>query len=334
MKTSCKNAMLIIVTAVTLCAMSGCSKKSTEVRGEGDARKHLALAPMETFKSCAEISEHIESIFSVWARYGPVVDNMNVPTASRRGTEQLGNRQESGVAEADFTAIGKHQIVVAQGNKLTILRRSDLSTIGHLYQAKGQQISGLYIDGDRMAVLVKASGFEGANDGAKSSVSIFSMVENKKPELLADKQFQDQLTHSRVTNGHLIGVFHKSLDLTDKAVGSKLSGIECTNIAKPQVNPESLQLTKVIALNLHAPEHETSILGAFAAGNRIYMNEENLYLTEESYSDTTGIHKIRFDAASGKLQFSAGGKAPGVLQDDFAMREVTLTGSKIGRAHV
>lgn len=333
-KTVSKQRLFALATTLTAFMVVGCDSDIKEQRSVsgGPDWPLLAVSPVEVFKSCDELTTHLHGVIANLERQrrveirsrGVLAQNMNGPADSAStgaNGEILGNRQEGAVAEADFTAIGNHHIVVARQNKLTILKRKDLTRAGQLYQAEGQQITGLYIDGDRLAVIVN-------NHDSDSSISIFSLTENAAPSLIVEKKFKDPVVNSRVTGGHLVAVFRHDLNNYEKPDGNKVADVECTSIAKPQVDIEALGLARVIALNLHEHEKQESVVGALAAGQHIYMNEENLYLTENTANDVTGIHKIRFDAQSGKLEFIASGKAPGFMQDDFAMREVTLAGAR------
>ncbi|MEY4629956.1 MAG: hypothetical protein RIQ81_76 [Pseudomonadota bacterium] len=316
--------------------VGACDQQVTAKRsfsGESQHQPTLAVSPIEMFKSCEELTNHLLGTLANIEQRRNIEDRTPWNASTRIGTpadslpssaansEIIGNRQERGVAEADFTAVGKHHIVIARRNKLTILHRKSLTYAGKLYQASGQQITGIYIDGDRLAVIV--------NDfRTGSSISIFSLAENAGPSLIVEKKFEHPVINSRVTGGHLVAIFQYQLTGKEKPEGGKVAGVECTSVAKPQVDAEGLGLTRVLALNLHSPEKQESIVAALAASSRIYMNEENLYLSENPWNDVTGIHKIRFDAQSGTLQFTASGKAPGFMQDDFAMREVTLAGTR------
>lgn len=324
----------VYVAAVFAGIFGGCTDSMQKMRGRA-SYNGLALTPLDTFESCDAVLSHAKSAAAVRHRNHAIsVDHQSIPdnraasVPMSSNSEIIGNRQESGVAEADFTAIGNHQIVRANLNKLTVLNRSDLKKVGVLYQAAGQQINGLYIEGNRLVVLVNRFG-AGENRPVKSSsVSIFSLNEGAKPSLIVEKEFDQNIHHSRVTDGYLIAVLSEELTGEEKPEGSRIAGIECTSIAKPLVNPEGAGLTKVVAMEIQNPDKQESIIGAFAAGDQIYMNEENLFIAESTYNDVTGIHKIEFDSGSGKLRLSASGKAPGHLQDDFAMREVTLAGAK------
>lgn len=333
---------IFLTTVLAAFSVGACSESTTRMRS-GDPnfqwpKARLAAGPVETFVSCDEISEHVRSIVGVRSRGNGNHGRPSAASAARArpaapmstssSSEILGNRQEAGVAETDLIAVGEKQIVVARGNKLTFLRRSDLSKVGELHQKTGQQIAGMYIDAGRLVVVVNQSSVvNGWASQSGSSVSIFELADNAKPSLIIEKHFQQPVSQSRVTHGHLIAMFNVGLTGDEKPEGTQIAGIECGIIAKPQINPNDLSLTKVLSMDVHAPEKPASVIGVFAAGRMIYMNEENLYVTEAIHNDVTGIHKIRFDSSSGTLQLSASGKAPGKLQDAFAMREVTLAGS-------
>ena len=331
------NNLILLTTVLASFSVGACRESTNRMRSGGIGKIGLAAGPVQTFVSCDEISEHVRSIVGVRSRgngnHGHAGETLvargspGAPMSTSSSSEILGNRQEAGVAEADLTAVGEKQIVVARGNKLTFLRRADLSKVGELHQKSGQQILGIYIDEDRLVVVVNQSVMNGWMSQSGSSVSIFELADNAKPSLIVEKKFQHPISQSRVTHGHLIVVFNVALTGAEKPEGTQIAGIECGMVGKPQVNPNDLSLTKVLSMDVHAPEKPASVIGAFAAGRMIYMNEENLYVTEAIHNDVTGIHKIHFDSGSGTLQLSASGKAPGKLQDAFAMREVKLAGS-------
>jgi uncharacterized secreted protein with C-terminal beta-propeller domain len=286
----------------------------------------LAVQPAETFTSCEQVITHVSAAEThlrqiskaTWHRDSIpqiAVENRQLPNVGSTA-DVLGNRQEAGVAEADFTAIGKHHIVLANGNKISVLKRTDLSLITSFYQARGETIQGLYIDGERLLVIT--------NTG---KLTIFSLTENTKPGIIHERAFNQKILTSRVTGGHLVLVTQQHLTSAEKITENKIAGVACNQIAIPQVNPYMTSLATVIALNISSPAKE-SMAGAFAHAARVYMNEESLYIPEASSDDLTGIHKFALDSSATEIRLVASGKAPGVMQDDFSMREVTLAGSR------
>ena len=319
-------AVLIVAGALNLPA---CGKQSKEERG--NAFLGLAGSPIEMFASCAQIKAHVDAVRILECGgsdcHGggrPVVMEDPAPSEAGRANdinETVGNRQEAGVAEADFTAIGSHHIVVTRGNKVTTLNRKGLSQIGQLYQKDDQQIQGTYIDGDRLVIIANSK-------ESLSSISIFRLEATKKPQLLTTKEFAENITQSRVTGGHLVAVMHSSIrrdsqhDKINNEINDEIHGISCTNIAKPQVNPLSTNLTKVVSIDLSEPTKAEKSLGVLAGSGQIYMNESSLFLSEATYQDTIGLHKIALDKSNGNISLVASGKVSGFIRNAFAMREI------------
>ena len=338
-------AVLIVAGALNLPA---CGKQSKEERG--NAFLSLAGSPIEMFASCAQIKAHVDAVRILECGgsdcHGggrPVAMEDRAPSAPGRANginEASGNRQEAGVAEADFTAIGSHHIVVTRGNKVTTLNRKGLSQISQLYQKDDQQIQGTYIDGDRLVIIANSK-------ESLSSISIFRLEATKKPQLHTTKEFAENITQSRVTGGHLVAVMRASIrdnnqpdktnDEINDEINDELHGISCTNIAKPQVNPLSTTLTKVVSIDLSEPTKAEKSLGVlagideemnFSAGapssmsGQIYMNESSLFLSEATYQDTIGLHKIALDKSNGNISLVASGKVSGFIRNAFAMREI------------
>ncbi len=315
-------AVLIVAGALNLPA---CGKQSKEERG--NAFLGLAGSPIEMFASCAQIKAHVDAVRILECggsdcHGGGRTVAMENPAPSEAGrangiNEASGNRQEADVAEADFTAIGSHHIVVTRGNKVTTLNRKGLSQIGQLYQKDDQQIQGTYIDGDRLVIIANSK-------ESLSSISIFRLEATKKPQLLTTKEFAENITQSRVTGGHLVAVMRASIrdnNQPDK-INDEIHGISCTNIAKPQVNPLSTNLTKVVSIDLSEPTKAEKSLGVLAGSGQIYMNESSLFLSEATYQDTIGLHKIALDKSNGNISLVASGKVSGFIRNAFAMREI------------
>lgn len=314
-------AVLIVAGALNLPA---CGKQSKEERGS--AFLGLAGSPIEMFASCAQIKAHVDAVRilenggSGFHRDGRSVTMEDRAPSEAGNRREAGNRQEAGVAEADFTAIGSHHIVVTRGNKVTTLKREGLSQISQLYQKDDQQIQGTYIDGDRLVIIANSN-------KSLSSISIFRLEATKKPQLLTTKEFDENITQSRVTGGHLVAVMHSSIrdnqpkKINDK-INDKINGISCTNIAKPQVNPRSTTLTKVVSIDLSEPTKAEKSLGVLAGSGQIYMNESSLFLSEATYQDTIGLHKIALDKSNGNISLVASGKVSGFIRNAFAIREI------------
>lgn len=252
------------------------------------------------------------------------------------------NVQVAGVDEADVVKTDGRYLYIASGCNVSILRAyppEELEVLSTL--SLNACVSGLYIYGDRLAVL--CPGYWEGRMGpyiccwwGNTLLEVYNISDKGNPSLITRVSLDGYYLSSRMVDGYLYLVVNKPAILFNMSVAD-LPRIEIDGEVI-EVKPEEVYyhnktegghtFTTIAAINLlhleAPPQHITFLIGT---ASELYASRRNLYIAIPEYFKGSGgwwrawtsIHRVSFE--SGNILYEAAGRVPGNVLDQFSMDE-------------
>jgi inhibitor of cysteine peptidase len=249
------------------------------------------------------------------------------------------NIQVEGVDEADIVKSDGEYIYLAIDNRLVIARAypPEESRVLCELDLEGN-IEGLFINGDRLAVLEGNGPVYGIwreeilsyGDGVKTSVKVYDVTDRETPVLQRELSIDGYYVSSRMIGEYVYLVASGSAWIGDDSVSlPRIYGdngaveIQPAEIWHSATPDNGYGFTTIMSVNMvnddEEATHETLLLGG---ASTIYVSPSNIYVTFTDWSggsEKTSIHRIHIDG--GRIEYHATGQVPGRLLDQFSMDE-------------
>lgn len=268
--------------------------------------------------------------------------------------EVLTNIQEKGVDEGDFVKIGKDHIFVATGNgTIKVLDRETFAIIGSITSEPPQYASfnDLYTTDDQLIVV--STKYEQTDSPQpmpepmpepmaltdayypypypttkiSTLVSIYKLTKGALPELENTHTADGSVIDSRRKAKHFVLVTS-----TNDSVILEASKDEtrCKNLYHPPLVDTDFRITNVFTFDLTAPKANPKLTGFLGTGDRVYMSQNNLYITKEyarfsyAYENDRNVFftKLKFNDDTGAFLPVGIGKVKGYVKDVWAYKEL------------
>ena len=249
------------------------------------------------------------------------------------------NIQVEGVDEADIVKSDGEYIYLAIDNRLIIARAYPAEEARILCELEIEgNIEGLFINGDRLAVLEGNGPVYGIwreeilsyRDGVKTSVKVYDVTDRETPVLQRELSIDGYYVSSRMIGEYVYLVASGSAWIGDDNTGlPRIYGDNGTVEIQPagiwhSATPDNgYGFTTIMSVNMvnddEEATHETLLLGG---ASTIYVSPSNIYVTFTDWSggsERTSIHRIHIDG--GRIEYHATGQVPGRLLNQFSMDE-------------
>ena len=261
------------------------------------------------------------------------------------------NTQVQNVDEADIVKTDGNYIYYVANNKLYIVKASNLEIISEIKVQNEKErfyISEIYLKEDKLVLL--GSGYIlnepiVYNEEEKNSFNsivrsngintvkaiVYDIKDKNNPENIRAVELEGNYVDSRMIGDNLYFIsrnykyYYDGMDentilpvLKDSTVG-EVESVECTDIIYLK-NSNDTSFMMVGGFDINKNE-EFYVETLFGAGDIVYANENNLYLTRQNYGDDykTTIYKFGLDGARIKLLAEA--EVDGILNNQFSMDE-------------
>ena len=160
---------------------------------------------------------------------------------------------------------------------------------------------------------------------------VYDITDKTNPKVERDVALEGNYVDSRMVGDNLYLISRNTkyyydgmkdeeiLPIMNDSISGKVKTINCTDIIYFK-NTEDTSFMMVGGFNINDDE-EVHVETFFGAGNLVYANENNLYLTRQVYGeeDKTIIYKFMLDGA--KIKLLAQGEVKGTLNNQFSMDE-------------
>jgi inhibitor of cysteine peptidase len=249
------------------------------------------------------------------------------------------NIQVEGVDEADIVKSDGEYIYLAIDNRLIIARAYPPEEARVLCELELEgNIEGLFINGDRLAVLEGNGPVYGIwrqeilpyGDRVKTSVKVYDVTDRETLVLQRELSIDGYYVSSRMIGEYVYLVASGSAWIGDDNVSlPSIYGDDGTVEIQPaeiwhsETPDNGYGFTTIMSVNVmndgEEPVHETLLLGG---ASTIYVSLSNIYVTFTDWSggsEKTSIHRIHID--EGQIEYHATGEVPGRLLDQFSMDE-------------
>jgi inhibitor of cysteine peptidase len=245
------------------------------------------------------------------------------------------------VDEADIVKSDGEYIYLAIDNRLIIARAYPPEEARVLCELELEgNIEGLFINGDRLAVLEGNGPVYGIwreeilsyGDGVKTSIKVYDVTDRETPVLQRALSIDGYYISSRTVGEYVYLVASGSAWSTGQEADVELPRIYGDN-STVEIQPAEIWhsvtpdneygFTTIISVNMvdddEEATHETLLLGG---ASTIYVSPSNIYVTFTGWSggsEKTSIHRIHID--KGQIEYHATGEVPGALLNQFSMDE-------------
>jgi len=249
------------------------------------------------------------------------------------------NIQVEGVDEADIVKSDGEYIYLAIDSRLVIARAYPPEEARILCELELEgNIEGLFINGDRLAVLENGGSVYGIwredsssfSNEVKTSVKVYDVADRENPVLEREVSVDGYYVSSRMIGEYVYLIASGSAWIGDDNVSlPRIYGdggtveIQPAEIWHSETPDNGYGFTTIMSVNImnddEEPVHETLLLGS---ASTIYVSPSNIYVTFTDWSGDstkTGIHRIHID--EGQIEYHATGEVPGTLLNQFSMDE-------------
>ena len=261
------------------------------------------------------------------------------------------NVQVENVDEADIIKTDGKYIYYTVNNVLYIVEATNLEIVSKI-KINGEEerfyISEIYLK-DNKVVLIGNSyileepviinneqervmkSYVSVNRKNTVKAIVYNITDKTNPKVERDVALEGNYVDSRMVGDNLYLISRNTkyyydgmkdeeiLPIMNDSISGKVKTINCTDIIYFK-NTEDTSFMMVGGFNINDDE-EVHVETFFGAGNLVYANENNLYLTRQVYGeeDKTIIYKFMLDGA--KIKLLAQGEVKGTLNNQFSMDE-------------
>lgn len=263
------------------------------------------------------------------------------------------NVQVENVDEADIIKTDGEYIYYVSNNMIHIIKADTLEVLHEIKVEKEDErfsISEIYLNKDKLILIgtshlnlepvvvnsepeSKTNSLVARVNYVTSAKAIVYDIENKKePKNVREVALEGHYIDSRMIGENLYLISRKNTfyydntedytllpNIKDTVIG-ETKMIDCTDIAYFE-GTKNNSFMMVGSFNVNSDE-EVFVDTFFGAGEMIYANEKNLYLTHSNYlneSESTIIYKFALDG--NKMILTAQGEVKGTLNNQFSMDE-------------
>ncbi len=302
---------------------------------------------LKRFASLQELKDFLKTAPSYpgywhWGggRGGLMLDGALTFSAAENGPNySKTNIQVEGVDEADIVKCDGDYIYMATDNRLVIARAYPPDKARILYKTElGGHIDGLFVNGDRLAVLESRGQVYDAwaesplryVDTEKTSIMVYDVSDREAPVLEREVSVDGYYVSSRMIGDYVYLVASGSAWIGENKIAlPRISGDNGTTETQPadiwhsEMPDNGYGFTTIMSVNManddEKPVHETLLLGS---ASTLYVSPSNIYVTFTDWSggsERTSIHRIHID--KGRIEYHATGDVPGRLLNQFSMDE-------------
>ncbi len=269
-----------------------------------------------------------------------------------RGDYSTTNVQVENVDEADIIKTDGEYIYYVSNNMVHIIKADTLEVVNEINIEREDErfsISEIYLNNDKLVLIgtsrlnlepivvnemnEKTSSTIARVNTVSSVKAIIYNIENKsEPQNIREVALEGRYINSRMIGGNLYLISRKNAfyydktedytilpNIQDTIIGTTRT-IDCTDIAYFE-GTKNNSFMMVGSFNINDDE-EVFVETFFGAGELVYANEKNLYLTHSNYSNennNTTIYKFALDG--NKMILTAQGEVKGTLNNQFSMDE-------------
>ncbi len=272
--------------------------------------------------------------------------------SDKRADYSTTNVQVENVDEADIIKTDGEYIYYVSNNKVYIIKADNLEIISEIEVKREDErfnISEIYLNKNKLVLIgssfinlepiVVNSEEEKTNsliarvDYTSSVKAIVYDIENKnEPKNIREVALEGRYIDSRMIGENLYLISRKNAyyydtledysilpNVNDSVIGQTKT-IDYTDIAYFEGTKDN-NFMMVGSFNINNDE-EVFVESFFGAGNLVYANEKNLYLTQSHYDgDTNKTAIYRFALDENKMILTAKGEVKGTLNNQFSMDE-------------
>jgi len=348
--------VLAVITAITLGCFAGAESRAgipdgDEVGTPVDWEPEPSLSGgLQRFVSYQELKDFLQTAPSCpgyWYLNGGRADvlwgALSMDDAKATAEEGYGdysgtNIQVEGVDEADIVKSDGEYIYLAIDNRLIIAKAyppEEARVLCEL-ELKGN-IEGLFVNGDRLAVLEGGSVYgiwrEGSSSSSyevKTSIRVYDIADRENPVLQREMSIDGYYVSSRMIGDYVYLIASGSAWTGEDNVSlpriygdSGTVEIQPAEIWHSETPDNGYGFTTIMSVNIvndgEGPVHEALLIGS---ASTIYVSPSNIYITFPDWADgseETSIHRIHID--EGQIEYQATGEVPGSLLNQFSMDE-------------
>lgn len=255
------------------------------------------------------------------------------------------NIQVEGVDEADIVKSDGKYIYLAIDNRLIIARASPPEAARVAWELRlAGNIQGLFINGDRLAVLLSegpayVAGLrpdaEDAQDVAggysmETSIRVYNVTDGREPALDREVSVDGCYVSARMMGDYVYLIAsgpargeRGSVSLPRINGDNGTAQIQAEEVWHSETPDNDYSFTTIMSVNMmdraEAARHETLLAGS---ASTVYVSPNNIYITYLDWSgpsQSTSIHRIHM--ARGRMEYQATGEVPGSLLNQFSMDE-------------
>ena len=279
--------------------------------------------------------------------------SMNSATSDLKGKDySTTNTQVDNVDEADIVKTDGEYIYYTSNNTLYIVKAETLEIISKIRLMDDDEvfyISEIYLKEDKLVLLGSGQILEEpviVNENVEKNTTrslvksnrigtvkavVYDIGDRYNPELLREVALEGSYVSSRMVGDNLYFLSRnykyyydemgdeRILPIFNDSLVEEVKTVECTDIIYFE-NSNSSSFMMVGGFNINDNE-EVCVETFFGAGDIVYANEKNLYLTKQIYGqeDKTAIYKFGLDGANIKL--IAQTEVDGHMNNQFSMDE-------------
>ena len=271
--------------------------------------------------------------------------------SNTRGDYSTTNVQVENVDEADIIKTDGEHIYYVANNMVHIIKADTLEVLYEINIEKEDErfsISEIYLNKDKLILIgtshlnlepiVKSSEDEKnsliarVNYVSSAKAIVYDIEDKKEPKNVREVALEGRYIDSRMIGENLYLISRKSAfyydntedytilpNIQDTVLG-EIKSIDCTDIAYFE-GTKNNSFMMVGSFNVNNDE-EVFVETFFGAGELVYANEKNLYLTHSNYlyeNENTTIY--RFALEGNKMILTAQGEVKGTLNNQFSMDE-------------
>ena len=266
-----------------------------------------------------------------------------------RGDYSTTNVQVENVDEADIIKTDGEYIYYVSNNMVHIIKADTLEVVNEINIEREDErfsISEIYLNNNKLVLIgtsrlnldpivvnEKTNSTIARVNNVSSAKAIVYDIENKsEPQNIREVALEGRYINSRMIGGNLYLISRKNAfyydktedytilpNIQDTIIGTTRT-IDCTDIAYFE-GTKNNSFMMVGSFNINDDE-EVFVETFFGAGELVYANEKNLYLTHSNYSNennNTTIYKFALDG--NKMILTAQGEVKGTLNNQFSMDE-------------
>ena len=261
------------------------------------------------------------------------------------------NVQVENVDEADIIKTDGKYIYYTVNNVLYIVEATNLEIVSKI-KIDGEEerfyISEIYLKDNKVVLIGNSyileepviinneqervmNSYVSVNRKNTVKAIVYDITDKTNPKVERDVALEGNYVDSRMVGDNLYLISRNTkyyydgmkdeeiLPIMNDSISGKVKTINCTDIIYFK-NTEDTSFMMVGGFNINDDE-EVHVETFFGAGNLVYANENNLYLTRQVYGeeDKTIIYKFMLDGA--KIKLLSQGEVKGILNNQFSMDE-------------